>query len=287
LFWDALMSEIKSTDGSERPFWRWKRLALVAVPIVAIMIVLMVLQPWDTAPAPQSIIAKAYAETADIQSFRFSGTSTSEDSDGFSLQQDIEAEFVSPDRYHVKITENEQAAEFIIIGDQQYISSGSLPGAVLYSLTQGLSRSVSKEAVLSYLDKLTDIQSLSDEVIDGVSCLHYLGRWDVEKQIAETKRSLMEYYDEMGIEPDEEEIDKELEILRSIETEIELWIGRDDYLIRQMKMNGKFPDDDEGLKFIIMSVTMKFYDLNQPITIEAPLDADGQLLPGWRLVDTS
>jgi len=27
--------------------------------------------------------------------------------------------------------------------------------------------------------------------------------------------------------------------------------------------------------------------LNQPITIEAPLDANGQLLPGWRLLDTS
>jgi hypothetical protein len=278
------MSEIKSTDGAERLFSRWKRLALVAIPVVAILIALAVLQPWDQA---QSNIKKAYAATLDVQSFRLSCASTSEDSDGFSSQQDIEAEFASPDRYHVKITENEQAAEFIIIGDQQYIGSGSLSGAVLYSFTQGLSRSVSKEAVLSYLDKLTDIQSLSDELIDGVSCLHYLGRWDVEKQIAETKRSLMEYYDEIGIEPDEEGIDEELEILRSIEMEIELWIGRDDYLIRQMNMNGKFPDDDEGLKFVIISMTMKYYDLNQPITIEAPLDANGQLLPGWRLLDTS
>ena len=267
----------------ERTIWRWKRPALVTVPIVAILIVLMVLQPWDTAPAPQSIIAKAYAATADIKSFRLSVTSTSKDSDGFSLRQDIEVEYASPDRYHCKMTENGQEIEFIIIGDKLYIGSGSPPEAVLYSLTQGLTRPLSKEAVLSYLDKLTDIQSLSDETMDGVSCLHYLGKWDVEKQIAETKRSLMEYYDEMGIEPDEEEIDKELEILRSIETEIELWIGRDDYLIRQMNMNGKFPDDDEGLKFVMISITMKYYDLNQPITIEAPLDADGQLLPRWKL----
>ena len=268
---------------SGRTIWHWKRPALVTVPIVAILIVLMVLQPWDTAPAPQSFIAKAYAATADIKSFRLSATSTSKDLDGFSSRQDIEAEYASPDRYHFKMTENGQEIESIIIGDKLYIGSGSLSGNVLYSLTQGLTRPLSKEAVLSYLDKLTDIQVLSDETMDGVSCLHYLGKWDVEKQIAETKRSLMEYYDKKGIEPDEEEIDKELEILRSIETEIELWIGKDDYLIRQMNMNGKFPDDDEGLKFVIINMNMKYYDLNQPITIEAPLDADGQLLPGWRL----
>ena len=267
----------------ESTIWRWRRPALVTVPIVAILIVLMVLQPWDTAPAPQSIIAKAYAATADIKSFRLSATSASKDPDGFSSRQDIEVEYASPDRYHFKMTEDGEEIEFIIIGDKLYIGSGSPPEAVLYSLTQGLTRPLSKETVLSYLDNLTDIQSLSDETMDGVSCLHYLGKWDVEKQIAETKRSLMEHYDEMGIEPDEEAIDKELEILRSIETEIELWIGRDDYLIRQMKMNGKLPDDDEGLKFIIISMTMKYSDLNQPITIEAPLDADGQLLPGWRL----
>ena len=271
----------------EKTIWRWKRPALVAVPIVAILIVLMVLQPWDTAPAPQSIIAKAYAATADIKSFRLSVTGTSKDSDGFSSQQSIEAEFASPDRYHVKMVENGQASECIIIGDKLYIGSGSPPETVLYSLTQGLTRPLSKEAVLSYLDRLTDIQSLSDETMDGVSCLHYLGKWDVEKQIAETKRSLMEYYDEMGIEPDEEGIDEELEILRSIEMEIELWMDPDDYLIRQMKMNGKLPDDDEGLKFSIINMTMKYYDLNQTITIEAPLDANGQLLPGWRLLDTS
>ena len=32
------------------------------------------------------------------------------------------------------------------------------------------------------------------------------------------------------------------------------------------------------------SVMMKYYDFNEPITIEPPLDAHGELLPGWRLV---
>jgi hypothetical protein len=54
-----------------------------------------------------------------------------------------------------------------------------------------------------------------------------------------------------------------------------------------MKVNGTSPDDDEGLKFVITNATMKYYDINQPITIDPPLDADGQLLPGWQIVDSS
>lgn len=281
------MSRKELIGKQRRKIWHWKHTTLLGVLIIAILVVIMVLQPWDIVPGYQNDIDKAYAATLDIQSFRFSVTSTNEDSDGFSIHQSIEAEFASPDRYHVNTIENEQAAEFIIIGDQQYISGGSLPGAVLYASTQGLSRSISKEAVLNYLDKLTDIQMLSDKTIDGVSCLHYQGKWDVEKQIAEAKRSLMKYYDEKGIKPDEEEIDEDLEQIRLTEIEIELWIGRDDYLIRQMKVNGKFPDDDEGLKFRIINLTMKYYDINQSITIEAPLDANGQLLPGWQTVDSS
>ena len=255
------MSRNESISKQGRTTWHWKNMTLLGVLIVAILVVIIVLQPWDIVPGYHNNIAKAYAATLDIQSFRYSVTSTSNDSDGFSIHQSIEAEFSSPDRYRVNNQENEQATEFIIIGDQQYISGGSLSGAMLDASTQGLYRSVSKEVVLSYLDNLTDIQSLSDMTIDSVSCLHYLGKWDVEKQIADAKQSLMKYYDEGGIEPDEEEIDQDLEQIRLTEIEIELWIGQDDYLIRQMKVNGKFPDDDEGLKFRIISLTMKYYDI--------------------------
>lgn len=278
-------NELTGKQGTK--IWHWKRMTLLGVLIVAILVVITVLKPWDIVPGYQNDIDKAYAATSDIQSFRYSLTNTSEDSDGFSIHQSIEAEFASPDRYHLNTIENGQATEFIIIGDQQYFSGESLPWAMLDASMQGLTRSVSKEAALIYLDQLTDIQSLSDETIDGVSCLHYLGKWDVEKQIAETKRSWIEAQAEVGIVPDEEEIDEQLEYLRLTELEIELWIGRDDYLLRQIQVNGKSPDDDEGVKFRTMSFTMKYYDINQSITIEAPLDADGQLLPGWQMVDSS
>jgi hypothetical protein len=97
----------------------------------------------------------------------------------------------------------------------------------------------------------------------------------------------MKHNDEEGIKSDEEEIDEDLKYIRLTEIEIELWIGRDDYLIRQMKVNGKSPDDNEGSKFVITNLTMKYYDINQSITIDPPLDADGQLLPGWQIVDSS
>jgi hypothetical protein len=281
-----MMSGNESIDRQERKTRRWLRLALVAIPSVALLIVLTVLQPWNTVPSPQSNVAKAYAATSDVKSYRFSGTSDSEDLDGFSTQQNIEAEFTSPDSYHVKMIENGQEIEFIIIGDKQYLNSDSLNKHLSLVMTQGLYRMSSREGAMSYLDMLTDIRELPEVKIDGVSCLHYYGRQDIEKQITETKRTIMESQLQVGIEPDEEEIDKHLEIMRFVDVKIELWIGRYDYIIRQLKVNGRFPDDDEGRKFVTTNVTMQFFNLNQPVTIKAPLDTNGQLLPGWWIADT-
>jgi hypothetical protein len=56
----------------------------------------------------------------------------------------------------------------------------------------------------------------------------------------------------------------------------EFWIGKNDYTVRQMKAVW---DDSQAT-----SVMTRFYDFNGPISIEAPLDVQGNLLPGWSLI---
>jgi len=66
--------------------------------------------------------------------------------------------------------------------------------------------------------------------------------------------------------------------------EIEVWIGKEDYLIRQVKHEGQ--SSSGGGSLDTFSSVVKYYDFNIPIVIEPPLDAVGNLLPGWRLNTT-
>ena len=64
---------------------------------------------------------------------------------------------------------------------------------------------------------------------------------------------------------------------------IEVWIGKDDYLIRQVNIDVQFFKSDGEV--YTGSVTAEYYDFNEPIEIEPPLDADGKLLPGWQYIE--
>ncbi|GAH78417.1 unnamed protein product, partial [marine sediment metagenome] len=65
----------------------------------------------------------------------------------------------------------------------------------------------------------------------------------------------------------------------------ELWIGRDDYLIRQVKQDTQVPSEDIG-QWNTSSAWWKYYDFNEPIEIEPPEAASGELLPGWCLASS-
>jgi hypothetical protein len=72
-----------------------------------------------------------------------------------------------------------------------------------------------------------------------------------------------------------------LELIAQSSREIEVWIGRADYLPRQLKQDRWIPfDSGQGHS----SSTMKLYDFNQQVEIRPPLDASGELLPRWELV---
>lgn len=267
-FTEATMIKIKALDTAKSVFRKWLRPALGTAAAVIIIVVLLVTQPWGV--SPQSVMAQAYAATESLQSYRMLGSffSTIE---GETVEQFCAWEFTFPDRHHGELTLDDETYEFIIVGDKQYTRElGGAQSGKMYaiSLSGGIP---TKEDTLKLLDSLTNLEKLPDEKIEGVDCIHYRGKVDVDRMIEEQKAKLDPR------QPHYQEMLEGLEAMRGMKVQVELWIGKEDHLIRQLRQDIEVPLEGTS------SVMMKYYDFNEPITIEPPLDADGKLLPGWEL----
>jgi hypothetical protein len=269
------------TIGKRRvAFSSWRARALIMVPVLAIIIVLALVQPWSGPLEPQSVLAKTYTATEKLQSYRmtYSGTTSV---DGETSSHHMEVVFAAPDRYHINIKSDAEIDEFIIIGDDQYVTNSASRVSIMASYNS-FSSVLSKQATLDLLNELTDLQILPEEKIEGVRCLHFLGKLDMEKRIEESKRNLQAYNTESDKPAMTDEAMEEMfGQMRSIDVTHEIWVGKDDYMIRQIKTEQRGPADKSGLIFVDM--TMRYSDIDQPVIIEPPLDSDGQLLDGWQL----
>ncbi|MFC1865378.1 zf-HC2 domain-containing protein [Chloroflexota bacterium] len=251
----TIMSQIKGNKAGNTTR-KWLRPALVSLPVIAIMITLFIIQPWNGANGPKSVLANVISASENIQSYRVlnfsSSTSLSEPDAKPTILERI-WEFVLPDRAHViynnsyystsngVVSRVEETSEFYVIGESLYYLTNNDMDTFLnrvspFHLTGGIP---TKESALGMLQFMGELQQLPDETLDGVDCLHYtvISRWG----------SL---------------------------TPVEVWIGKDDYLIRQMSQS----TEDENA--ISTNIT-RYYDFNANISIEPPLVTSGELLPGW------
>jgi len=71
-FTEATMTKIKALDTTKSVFQKWLRPALAAGAAVIVLAILLVTQPWGL--SPQSVMAKAYAATIELQSYRMLGS---------------------------------------------------------------------------------------------------------------------------------------------------------------------------------------------------------------------
>lgn len=269
---------IKMADIPKKSIQRWAYLGLIAGSLVTIL----VLHPWNTSPGPGELIAKASAATMELQSYRMTGSTMTTFEEGTS-KTTFEMEFVSPDRYHGKITINEELYEYIIIGDKQYSRELGSDQSVHIVAIVGYSSTPTVEQTLEFLRLLNDLEQLPDEKIEGIDCLHFKGEVNMDRMVEEQIARLD------PAQPGYEEWVKSLEQqLLNIKMELELWIDKDDYLIRQLKQDMHVPPKaSEQTEWVTFSVVEKYYDFNEPIAIESPETASGELAAGWRLMDSS
>jgi hypothetical protein len=209
----------------------------------------------------RAITTTARSSTEQAQSWRVQGTA-SYSADGEVLETTWDGESAAPDRSRVKITtETGMWCEATRIGEQSYVRASDMPesgaavgevACVMLPITE----------VLEPLNLLIDLEQLPDEEIDNVQCLHYRGRVDMDALVEKEKA-------EMGSQLPTEL----LELMRSGSIQIELWVGKDDYLIRQMKRLDRMPEWEAGTAeegWIRQSTVIRFYDFNEPISIEPP-----------------
>ncbi|MDY6912376.1 MAG: hypothetical protein SVM79_08485 [Chloroflexota bacterium] len=226
------------------------------------------------------ILARANTAMSELQSYRSETVALYETDEG-PREHVSTKEFVAPDRFHFRSTSDDRwPAEVIIIGDQasarseRVWSSHSSPwrrsGESYQENGVVTSSSVAMRNDLHFLNSLIDLEKLADEEIDGANCYHYRGNADMDAVAKSAKDEMAKLGRELpGFE-------ESLEMMRRTEITVDLFIGKDDYLIRRQESNTRRPyrDPDGTEKWTAESMTKRYYDFNAPIGIEPPLDIE-------------
>ena len=246
-----VMDTIKGINGN-----KWLRPVALSLSVVAVAAMLFVLQPWTGNNGYTTILAKAKEASQSIQSYCVNSYDTRVNTDEPEIIQtvtDETLEFILPDLAHLNYyhsypstlngvtTLKEERFEVYCDGEYQYFQSEDkefLSRGDPYSFHYANGESMSQEHAVAMLEFMDEPEQLDNEVIDRVTCLHYIGN------------------------------------LKIGDAELEIWIGKDDYLIRQIKQVV------QSEKYIETYIT-RYYNFNADITIDIPLDDTGNPLPGW------
>ena len=291
---EKIMEEIRRMKTSFG-LKRFLRPALIAVPVVVIVALVLALQPFGTSEDTSGVIAKAYAATSKLNSFRYEKDDYHQDSPSKEPVHSFHAEieYVAPDRFYIssesytyKTPGLEGPMKKIVIGDTLY---QNMPVTTKLESEYFEQLELTEEKSFEYLNMLVEVETLDDEVIDGTECYHYVGEVDMEKYLESYRPVLERMYYRMdkqlpwGMTTSLEDFIKDSNTRsRTQDMTFEFWIGKNDYLLRQAKFTyetreGEVSDWNEYISFGIM----QYYDLDGDITIEEPLDESGELLAGW------
>jgi len=205
-----------------------------------------------------------------------------------------EIKYTTPDRYHL-ISETLQRVtaplpnrvETIRIGDRAYTN---LPN-VFYEFEEEWYEQFTptEDKTLDYLNLLAEIKTLDDEAIDGTDCYHYIGEVDIDKFLEWSLPPFERMYYRMdknlpwGMTTDLEDwIEQRNASYLTQDMTFEFWIGKDDYLLRKAKLVYQTREGEHSTwnKYKAINI-MHYYDFNEDITIEPPLDDSGELPAGW------
>jgi hypothetical protein len=233
-------------------------------------LVLALLPACNPQLSPEEVITKAIDAINELQTYRFEMTSTIT-MDRETSQGSIQGEFVFPDRLHMTTVSDGGTEEGIRIGQTEYIRWSVSDDWEVSEWRTAIS-SVRNNLALStveMLDSLVGMVKLPDEINDVVSCFHYKGIIDTKAEMEEQIANLD------STEPYYEERVQAIEQQPRSEQIVEFWVGKEDYLLRQMDIQMVYTEDEgrdtEREVSISANYSIRFYDFNHPITIEPPV----------------
>ncbi|MDD3994362.1 MAG: hypothetical protein PHT06_00975 [Dehalococcoidales bacterium] len=237
---------------------KWLRPALATLSVVAIVAMLFVMQPWTGNNGYTTLLAKVEAAAKNVESYRMEMLWTADeivDGKTYETYMNFTYEFVSDEITHLIVdygtvsyyngvgTYSEGSFENYYIGEDMYsLVDRNKARSFLFQQVgfYYIYIQSGQQHAIAVLDFMNDIVQLEDEVIDGVNCLHYIGTPKLYEDIIDMKW--------------------------------EIWLGEDDYLTRQIKVDHE-----------TYITTTRYYDYNVDISVDMPVDSDGNLKEGWEV----
>jgi hypothetical protein len=282
----SAMSKIREQATGGWATSRLLRPVLVAAAIIMAVVVPLVIQLSGTGPGGG--IAEAYSAFAGLKSYRMTG-STITTTDSATTEVAFVWAYVAPDRYQGRLTEGGESREFIIVGEDQYTrtTSGAQTGVVVIVTSGGLSifnPVPTRDGTLQILDLLIDVSVLENQQIDGVDSLHHRGKIDMDRVVDEVLSS----FDSSS--PGYAEAAEAFDIQRTAEINVEMWFGKEDFFMRRLDMDVRAPvmssghGDIRGGVWLTYKTSATYFDFDQPIEVERPVNSSGNLEQGWRVV---
>lgn len=253
--------------------------------VILIFLITTIVGCGNGVEAELEALRQACSAGEDVWSYRMEGSSTDIKGEK-TTESTLEIHFLAPDRYYGKGYNNGEWEETFITSDRVYSRDSAdeewkeveVSPEVLEA--QKLNLEVSnpgQEATLKLIESLTDLKKLPDEKLDGVDCFHCRGRADIDRRVGKEKAEMKRALDPSNPEHLKKLQAQELiwEWMRKWKIEYELWISREDCLIRQQRYDMqipamKSPTGEEMQAEVKSTVFMHYYDINEPIKIEPP-----------------
>ena len=237
---------------------------------LAFLSLLLLIGCGNSRPDFEEVITQAEAASNNLNSYRIEMTVTYTENEKVTHSSGL-IEVVSPDSLRTVTEGHNGISESIRIGQTEYLLDEVSNEWQVRQWPESLP--IDNMVVLSVesLGALLEIVDMADEEIDGVECYHYKGRVDWEAKIEEQKAGLDQS------QPGYKEQLKSVELQRQWQSDSEFWIGKEDYLLRQLKQHqegvfirdaGKETEKEEHLN---TNATFRFFDFNAPIQIEPPV----------------
>jgi hypothetical protein len=239
---------------------RWRSPAwLAALAVIIIMVIASaVWLPLNGTRNTDNIIARAATAFSSVQSYYMVTVQIDTTGGQVSRTTVITLECVTSDCYHSKLEGNDMPnMEFISTGGRKYFKGPGVEWSFGSSVWESdtYPSTLTREYTIMLLESTIDVKKLPEDTINGEICFHYRGVFNSEMSgnLSATPRTM------------------------------EFWIGKDDFLLRRMISNTEITVDGNSQ---VSRVDSTFSEYNA-VGIDAPLDKEGNLLPGWSLITTS
>lgn len=243
---------------------------LLPTLMFAILLTILLLGCGESAPDTEDVIGKAMDAIEKVQTYRIEGEATVTQGEE-TTQSGFQMEFVSPDRIRTTTMEENASSESIRIGQTEYNKHLDNDKWQVRQWPESFPSYNMAVMMVKSFDGLVGLVRLANEKIDGVDCFHYKGSEDMEGRVDERKAEL---------DPSQLGYEEQLRLLeaqRQSQSELEFWIGKEDYLLRCLEQHNDIVfiedmgKDTEREAHTTMVVKYTFYDFNQPIQIEPPV----------------